>query len=152
MKRIGKVHKCSFLVTADVVGLYSSRHTTKEGILVLKNQLEEQTSSNIPMIWLSWHNLFSKTFSLNLTTKLSSKSLVVLLELNLLLHTPTIIWIKLRQIFLKRSSFSHFYGWDILGTWRSKTWKVYEGTFCNIFYDHSIYMQVTEKKNCIFRS
>ena len=114
MKRIGKVHECSFLVTADVVGLYSSKHTTKEGMLALKNQLEEQTSSNIPMIWLSWHNLFSKTFSLNLTTKLSSKSLVVLLELNLFLHTPTIIWIKLRQIFLKRNSFSHFYGWDIL--------------------------------------
>ena len=47
MKRIGKVPQGSFLVTADVVGLYPSiRH--KEGILALKSKLEQKTSSKIP--------------------------------------------------------------------------------------------------------
>ena len=47
MKRIGKVPEGSFLVTADVVGLYPSI-PHKEGILALKSKLEEQTSSKIP--------------------------------------------------------------------------------------------------------
>ena len=46
MKRIGKVPEGSFLVTADVVGLYPSI-PHKEGILALKSKLEEQTSSKI---------------------------------------------------------------------------------------------------------
>ena len=44
MKRIGKVLEVSFLVTADVVGTYPSI-PHKEGILALKNKLEEQTSN-----------------------------------------------------------------------------------------------------------
>ena len=47
MKRIGKVPEGSFLVTADVVGLYPSI-PHKEGILALKSKLEEQISSKIP--------------------------------------------------------------------------------------------------------
>ena len=47
MKRIGKVPEGSFLVTADVVGIYPSI-PQKEGILALKSKLEEQTSSKIP--------------------------------------------------------------------------------------------------------
>ena len=46
MKRIGKVPEGSFLITADVVGLYPSI-PHKEGILALKSKLEEQTSSKI---------------------------------------------------------------------------------------------------------
>ena len=57
--------------------------------------------------------MFLKQFFLNLTTKLSNRSLVLLLELSLLLHTPVIIWLKLGQIFLRRS-FNHLYDWDIL--------------------------------------
>ena len=47
MKRIGKVPEGSFLVTADVVGLYPSI-SHKEVILTLKIKLEEQTSTKIP--------------------------------------------------------------------------------------------------------
>ena len=47
MKGIGKVFEGSFLVTADVVGIYQSI-SHKEGILALKSKLEEQTSSKIP--------------------------------------------------------------------------------------------------------
>ena len=47
MKGIGKVPDDSFLVTADVVGLYPSI-PHKEGILAFKNKLEEQTSLKIP--------------------------------------------------------------------------------------------------------
>ena len=47
MKRIGKVPEGSFLVTADVVGLYPSI-PHKERILALKCKLEEQTSSKVP--------------------------------------------------------------------------------------------------------
>ena len=47
MKRIGKVPEGSFLVTADVVGLYQSI-PQKEEILELKSKLEKQTSSKIP--------------------------------------------------------------------------------------------------------
>ena len=39
MKRIGKVPEGSFLVTADVVGLYPSI-SHQEGILALKSNLE----------------------------------------------------------------------------------------------------------------
>ena len=46
MKRIGKVPEASFLVTADVVGLYPSI-PHKEMTLALKSKLEEQTSSKI---------------------------------------------------------------------------------------------------------
>ena len=42
IKRIGKIPEGSFLVTADVVGLCPSIQY-KEGILALKNKLEEQT-------------------------------------------------------------------------------------------------------------
>ena len=69
MKRIRKVPEGSFLVTADVVGLYLSI-PHKEGILALKNKLEEQTSSKIPtndLIKLAEFVL--KTIFLNLTTK-----------------------------------------------------------------------------------
>ena len=96
MKRIGKVPEGSFLVTADVVGLYPSI-PHKEGILALKSKLEEQTSSKIPtndLVKLAESVL--KTIFLNLKTKLSYRSLVQLLELGLLLHTPVSIWIKLR--------------------------------------------------------
>ena len=46
MKRIGKVSHGSFLVTADMVGLYPSI-PHKEGVLALKSKLEEQTSLKI---------------------------------------------------------------------------------------------------------
>ena len=45
--KIEKVPEGSFLVTADVVGLYPSI-PHKEGILALKNKFEEQTFSKIP--------------------------------------------------------------------------------------------------------
>ena len=45
--KIGKVSGGSFLVSADVVGLYPTI-LHKEGILALKSRLEEQTSSKIP--------------------------------------------------------------------------------------------------------
>ena len=51
---------------------------------------------------------------LNLTKKSSNRSLVLLLELSLLLHTSVFIWIKLRQIFLEPRSCNHLYGWGIL--------------------------------------
>ena len=88
MKRIGKVPEGSFLVTAGVVGLYPSI-PHKERILALKNKLEEQTSSKIPtndLVKLAEFVL--RTIFLNLTTKLSNRSLVLLLGLSLLLHTP----------------------------------------------------------------
>ena len=47
MRRIRKVSEGSFLVTADVVGLYRSI-PHNEGILALKSKLEEETSSKIP--------------------------------------------------------------------------------------------------------
>ena len=47
MKRIGKIPEGSFLVTADVVGLYPSI-PHNEGILALKQKLEEQPSTKIP--------------------------------------------------------------------------------------------------------
>ena len=47
MKRIGKVPEGSFLVTADVVGVYPSI-PHKEGTLALKTKFEEQTSAKIP--------------------------------------------------------------------------------------------------------
>ena len=43
IKRIRKVSESSFLVTADVIGLYRSI-PHKEGILALKSKLEEETS------------------------------------------------------------------------------------------------------------
>ena len=46
MRRIGKVPEDSFLVIADVVGLYPSI-PHKKGILALKSKLEKQTSSKI---------------------------------------------------------------------------------------------------------
>ena len=48
MKRLGKVPEGSFLVTADVVGLYPSI-PHKEGILALKTKSEEhqQTRRNL---------------------------------------------------------------------------------------------------------
>ena len=46
IKRLGKIPKGYFLVTADVVGLYPSI-PRKEEILALKSKLEEQTSSNL---------------------------------------------------------------------------------------------------------
>ena len=107
IKRIGKVPEGYFLVTADVAGLYPSI-PHKEGILALKSKLEEQTFSKIPTN--DKQNLFLKIIFLNLTTKLSSRSLVLLLGLSLLLHTSVFIQIKLRQIFLKRRSFNHLYG------------------------------------------
>ena len=47
MKRIGKITEGSFLVTADVVGL-CPRIALSEGILVLKQKLEEQPSTKSP--------------------------------------------------------------------------------------------------------
>ena len=47
MKRIGKIPEGSFLVTADVVGLYPSI-PHNEGISALKQKLEEQPSTKIP--------------------------------------------------------------------------------------------------------
>ena len=47
MKRIGKIPEGSFLVTADVVGLYPSIPHI-EGISTLKRKLEEQPSTKIP--------------------------------------------------------------------------------------------------------
>ena len=46
MKRIGKIPEGSFLVTADVVGLYPSI-PHNEGISALKQKLEEQPSTKI---------------------------------------------------------------------------------------------------------
>ena len=87
MKRIEKVPEGSFLVTADVVSLYLSiQH--KEGILALKSKLEEQNSSKITTNDLV---KLAEFVLLNLTTKLSNRSLVLLLELSLLLHSPVFI-------------------------------------------------------------
>ena len=47
MKRIRKIPEGSFLITADVVCLYPSI-VHNEGILVLKQNLEEQPSTKIP--------------------------------------------------------------------------------------------------------
>ena len=47
MKRIEKIPEGSFLVTADVVGLYPST-PHNEGISALKQKLEEQPSTKIP--------------------------------------------------------------------------------------------------------
>ena len=107
MKRIGKVLEGSFLVTVDVVGLYPSI-PHKEEALTLKSKLEEPTSSKIPTNDLV--KLAEFVLKNNLTTKISNRFLVLLLGLSLLLHTPAFIWIKLRQIFLKRKSFNHLYG------------------------------------------
>ena len=48
MKGLGKTPEGSFLVTADVVGLYPSI-THNEGISDLKQKLEEQPSTKIPV-------------------------------------------------------------------------------------------------------
>ena len=106
MKRIGEVPEGSFLVTADVLGLYPSI-PHKEGILALKSKLEEQTSSKMPtndLVKLAEFVLKNNIFEFN------NGSLVLLLDLSLLLHTPVFIWIKLRHIFLKCSSFNHLCG------------------------------------------
>ena len=58
--------------------------------------------------------MFLKTLFLNLKTKLSNRSLVLLLGLSLLHHTPVFTRIKPRQIFLKRRCFSHLYYLDEL--------------------------------------
>ena len=47
MKRIGKIPKGSFLVTADVVGLYSSK-PHNEGIFALKQKFDGQPSTKNP--------------------------------------------------------------------------------------------------------
>ena len=47
MKRIGKISEGYFLVTADMVGLYPSIPHS-EGILALKQNLEEQPSTKVP--------------------------------------------------------------------------------------------------------
>ena len=47
MKRMRKIPEGSFLVTADVVGLYPSI-PHNEGISALKQKLEEQPSTKIP--------------------------------------------------------------------------------------------------------
>ena len=84
LKRIGKVPESSFLVTADMVGLYPSI-PYKEGILALKSKLEEQTASKIPT-----NNLVKLAdFAFK-----SNRSVVLLLGLSFLLHTPVFIWIK----------------------------------------------------------
>ena len=78
LKRIGKVPESSFLVTADMVGLYPSI-PYKEGILALKSKLEEQTASKIPT-----NNLVKLAdFAFK-----SNRSVVLLLGLSFLLHTP----------------------------------------------------------------
>ena len=110
MKRIGKVPEGSFLVTADVVGLYPSI-PHKEGILALKSKLEEQTSSKIPtndLVKLAEFVLKNNFFEFN--NEIKQQISGMLLELSLLLHTPVFIWIKLRQIFLKRTNFNYLYG------------------------------------------
>ena len=97
MKRIGKVPEGPFLVTADVIGLYPSI-PHKERILVLKSKLEEQTSSKIPandLVKLA-EFILKDSFFFNLTTKLSNRSLVLLLGLSLVLHAAVFTWIKLR--------------------------------------------------------
>ena len=89
--------------------------------------------------------MFLKTIFLNFTTKLSNRSLVLLLGLRLLLHMPAFIWIKLRQIFLKRRSFKHLYDWDILiisfifGGMEMQNWKSFRRAliiFCQTFNLH----------------
>ena len=50
MRRITKVPERSFLVAADVVGLYQAYHT--EGIQALNNKLQEKNSkipTNVPV-------------------------------------------------------------------------------------------------------
>ena len=112
-----------------MAGLYTSI-LHKDEILALKSKLEEQISSNI-----HFNDLFKsaefvlKNIFLKLKTKLSNRSLVLLLGLSLLLHTPARTWIKLRQIFLKCRSFNHLYDWDILtisflfGHMEKQNWK-----------------------------
>ena len=107
MKRIGKTPKGSFLVTADVVGLYPSI-PHKEGILALKSKLEEQTSSKtITNDLVELAEFVLKIIFLNLTTKLSNRSVVLLLGLSLLLHTLGFIWIK-QTDFLKTQELQPF--------------------------------------------
>ena len=50
IKRTGKVPQGAFLVTADVVGLYSSI-PHKERILALMSKVEEQSSSQITKLF-----------------------------------------------------------------------------------------------------
>ena len=124
-----------------------SKHTTEKGILASKCKSEEQTSSKILANELVKFAEFilKNIFFFNLATKLSNRSLVVLLGLNLLLHTPAFIWNKLRQIFLKRRSFNHLYGWNIstksflFGNMEKQNWKgLWRDliTFCRMFNLH----------------
>ena len=71
-----------------------SKHTTEKGIVASKCKLEEQTPSKIPANDLVKFAEFilQNIFFFNLTTKLSNRSLVVLLGLSLLLHLPAFIW------------------------------------------------------------
>ena len=106
MKRIGKVPDSSFLVTADVVGLYPNI-PHKEGILALKRKLEELTSSKIPtndlvklaefVIWThgeAEHKKFMEELhnflpNLEFTYK-SSKKRVAFLDLNVSLENGSV--------------------------------------------------------------
>ena len=66
--------------------------------------------------------------------------------MGLCLHTPVFMWIKLRQIFSKRKSFNHLYGWDVLtisflfGRMGKQNWKSSwrdSITFCRPFNLHT---------------
>ena len=58
MKRITKVPERSFLVAADVVGLYQAYHT--EGIQALNNKLQEKTQKFPLMFQLVQPSFFLK--------------------------------------------------------------------------------------------
>ena len=89
---------------------------------------------------------------MNLTTKISNRSLVLLWELSLLLHAPVFKWMKLRQIFLKRRSLKHLYGRDILtisflfGRMEKRNLKSLWRNLKTFFAEPSIYIRVIEKR------
>ena len=109
MKRIGKVPEGSFLVTADVVGLYPSI-PHKEGILALKSKLEEQTASKIStndLVKFAEFVFKNKFFEFinGIKQQISGTAIGTKFA-----PPPVFIWIKVRQIFLKGRSFNHLYG------------------------------------------
>ena len=110
MKRIGKVPEGSFLVTADVVGLYPSI-PHKEGILALKSKLEKQTFSKIPtndLVKLAEFVLKKIFFEFNNEIKQQISGTTIRTE-----FAPPYACIymdKTKTDFLKTQEFQPFYG------------------------------------------
>ena len=114
IKWAGKILKGSFLETADVVDLYTSI-PQNEGILSLKQKLEEQPSTNIPandQVKLAEFVLQNNFFEFNDKFKEQISGMHV--ELSSLLHTSVSIWIKRRLIFLRSTVSNHLFCCAIL--------------------------------------